>query len=153
MSEEMWPLEGICLKTIIKITACNVFHNGGGIPHYQISIDGFILSSFGDVMIANVQINVEEVDAADVNGIVETYLPESIHWLESSDFGITNGEYHVYSPSTRVLDEALSTAINGFFPVPVSHNRDAQQGEFLYAGVVYIPGKGDMAYGSLPWVR
>lgn len=38
MSEETWPLEGIHLKTIIKITACNVFHNEGDNPHYQISI-------------------------------------------------------------------------------------------------------------------
>lgn len=153
MSEEVWPLEGICLKTIIKITACNVFHNGGDIPHYQISIDGFIFSSFGDVMLANVQINVEEENATNVNGIVEACMPDSIHWLESSDFCITKGEYHYYSPTMTVIDADLRAATNEFFPVPVARDREAKQGEFWYDGVVYVPGKGEMAYGGLPWVR
>lgn len=153
MSQEAWPLEGICLKTIIKITACNVFLNGGEIPHYQISIDGFILSSFGDVMLANVQISVEEKNAANVDGIVEACMPDSIHWLESSDFGISKGEYHFYRPTMTAIDADLKAATDEFFPAPVARDREARQGEFWYAGVVYVPGRGEMAYGSIPWVR
>lgn len=153
MSEETWPLEGVHLKTIIKITACNVFHNQGDNPHYQISIDGFILSSFGDVMIANLQLNVEEKNAADVNGIVKACMPESIHWLECSVFCIIRGEYNCYEPSLKGVEAALVTKINEFFPVPVARDREAGEGEFLYAGTVYLPGEGDMAYGSLPWVE
>ena len=152
MSAEVWPLEGIRLKTIIKITACDVYHHEDENPYYQISIDGFILSSYGDVMLANVQINVEEEHSANVNGIVEAYMPDSIHWLECSTFCIIRGEYHFYEPSMKVVDATLETEINEFYPILVSREREADEGEFWYAGTVYVPGKGDMAYGNLPWV-
>lgn len=151
MNQEMWPLAGIYLKTIIKILGCDLFHHEGTSPYFQISIDGFILSSFGDVMLANVQINIEEEDAANVNAAVEAYLSETVHWLESTNFSIIGGTYHFYEPTMAKIDTAAE--INEFFPISIARNREAGKGEFWYAGVVYKPGKGELAYGTLPWVK
>lgn len=146
MSQITWPLEGICLKTIIKIEAFNIFHHEGEHSYYQISIDGFVLSSFGDVTLANIQINIEEDDAAKVDCMVEKYKPDTIHWLESSDLGITKGEYHFYHSTMTAIDANLKTTILEFFPDRVAHDHEAQHGEFMYVGTVYAPGKGEIAF-------
>ena len=149
---EKWPLDGIRIVTIIKIISCNVYHHEGENAYCQILITGFILSSAGDVMIAEVHFGVEE-DCAELKMIVDRYAPDSIHWLESSSFSIIGGGYHFYGPVIWIVEAKSKKAMNEFFPIEVARDRYAQEGEFWYADVVYVPGKGDLAYGNFPWAR
>ena len=146
-SSDIWPLEGIRIKTIMKIVNCDVFFHKNFSPYFQISIDGFILSSGGDVMLANVQVNLDKVDSDQVKVLIKLYVPQSIHWLESSDFYVVQGEYQFYNAVINKVDAKLYQAINDFFPVAVGADREANDGEFWYSGTVYVPGGGDIAYG------
>jgi len=98
-------LDKIKLFTVMKISTCHVYYIEGENPYTQISINGFALDGFGDVVCTNIEDSAEYGDDKKVKELVSLYTLGSLHWIESNAFSFNEDDLYLYNP-TKTLPVA-----------------------------------------------
>lgn len=143
-TEERWPLDGICLNTIIKVHDFDAYHHAGDNPYYQISVGGFIMvDCMGDILFTEIQMSAEDGDTDEVSRLQELFTPGSLHYVKSEHFFYGDRSIDIQNPETKLVAHSDYEAINSFFPVKVASGRDPAPGEFYYAGDIFVEGRGN----------
>jgi len=124
--QDQWPLEGIRVATVIKVDRCEVYHHTNENPYYQISVGGFVLDSFGDAVLANIEFNVDEGDTEAVSRFEKNYAIGSLHWIDTAKFGLLGGAFQFYSPNTTPITREKYEAINYFFSSRIERDQQPE---------------------------
>lgn len=140
---EIWPLEEIKITTILKVDHFEVYHHKGENPYIQITIGGFVMiDCLGGVLFTDIQLSANYGDTEEVERLRKLLYPNSLHWIESACFDFVDRSVFFHSPIFRPVASNDYDAINAFFPIPVAEGRDPGEGEFYYAGTIFVEGKG-----------
>ena len=152
-NDEIWPLEGIKTTTILKVDHFAVDHHKGENPYIQFSIGGFVLiDCSGAVLFTDIQLSADDGDTEEVERLRKLLSPNSLHWIESTAFYFSDRTVSFYNPMLSPIGSNTSDIINEFFPVPLAEERDPGDGEFYYAGRIFVEGKGKFM-GFKRWDR
>lgn len=146
IAEQNWPLDGIKIVTILKVAKFWVYHHTVNQPYYQMWIDGFVLDSFGEVALAKLNLNADDSEAERVAKLEKLYFDGSLHWLESGNFMFNHLDMNFYNSETKPVASHEYAAINIFFPVQVSSDKENENGVFSFAGEYFKQGRGQLSF-------
>jgi hypothetical protein len=139
-----WPLDESRLIAAFKVNDISIDHHRVENPYYQIGLGGFLLDSMGGVLFADVQMSADDGDNDKVAQMKMLYTLGSIHWLECDTFSYGDRTIHIYNPLTKLVPAEHFSSIDSYFPIKILSNQepDYRNGEFYFAGDIFIKGKG-----------
>lgn len=151
--QERWPLDGICLTTIFRVVNFVVDRHSGQNPWQQIEINGFVLSSQGDVTFASMMFGTDYDDMDTVTTFESKFSLGSLHWLKNVFFHLSGRDFRFLYPETSTVSDEDRDEIGKFFPVEIPSQTEISglyvEGRFLYCGRFFKPGRGQFFRKSL----
>ncbi len=151
--QSQWPLEGIRIVTVFKVESFDIFHHTNENPYYQISVDGSVFDSFGEVSPANIQFNADDGDIETVSRLEKCYCVGSLHWLSPTPFFVIGGRFNFYGPDTTPVAWDKYDAINDIFISSSERRRHQEEPETGALNVSYIGSLCDKTDGSLVMIN